>query len=71
MSDKYKYEIWSSLGINSSDWDKIRMLVCHAFGVSIVKDLIEEDIPKANAFVIKMIDLLFEQNDKILTDETL
>ena len=52
------------LKVTYSDWDKIRIMVCHAFGVTIVKNIPEEKLPEANELAIKITDALFDINEK-------
>ena len=68
MVESNTFDIWCYNGIPYADWDKIRIMVCHAFGVSIVKDLPENRIKEANDLAISIIDLIFEQNNKTLKE---
>lgn len=68
MTKNYAFDIWSPKGIVSSDWDMIRRLVCHATGVSIVREIPPEKLKDANELAIKLIDLLFDYNEKILNE---
>lgn len=62
MHKDFNFSVWTYHGLTWSDWDKIRMLVCHTFGVSLVRDIPEEQLKTANDLGKKLIDVLFEQN---------
>lgn len=66
MTKSHVFDIWSRKGIMSADWDMIRRLVCHATGVSIVREISPEKLGDANELAIKLIDLLFDYNEQIL-----
>lgn len=68
MHEKHSFDIWSPNGIASVDWDLIRKLVCHANGVSIVKDIPPEKLDAANDLAIQILDLVFDYNDQVLKD---
>lgn len=66
MVERNPFEVWGRHGVPYADWDKIRIMVCHAFGVNIVKHLPEDKIEAANDLAISVIDLIFAQNEKTL-----
>jgi hypothetical protein len=69
MTEKFKFDIWSPYGIMSSDWDKIRILVCHIFGVSVVKEIPSDKLNEANNIAKQMIDVMFDENYKTLKEK--
>lgn len=70
MTKEFEFDNWSQKGMFSEDWNLIRKLVCHAYGVSIVKHIPADKLEEANNLAIKMIDMLFERNHEILRDES-
>lgn len=68
MTKNHAFDIWSPKGIMSYDWDMIRKLVCHATGVSIVKQIQPDKLKDVNDLAMKIIDLLFDYNEKILNE---
>ena len=70
ITDSYVFDIWSPYGIPSGDWDMIRKLVCHAYGVSIVKDIPSEKLDDANKLAKQIIDMLFAVNINDLNEKT-
>lgn len=68
MTKKYPFDIWSPNGIPSGDWDMIRKLICHAYGVSIVRDIPSDKLDEANEQAKRMIDMLFCINEKELNE---
>lgn len=70
MTDSYEFDIWSPNGIHSGDWDMIRKLICHAFGVSIVKDIPTEKLKEANDLAMYITNLLFATNREILDEKS-
>lgn len=66
MHKDFDFNVWTYYGLSWSDWDKIRMLVCHTFGTSLVRNIPEEQLEAANNLGRTLIDVLFEQNYKTL-----
>lgn len=66
MHSDFAFDIWTYHGLMWSDWDKIRMLVSHTYGISLVKNIPEDRLEAANNLAIAMIDLIFEQNYETL-----
>lgn len=66
---KREHAIWSGKIVSNADWDMIRKLVCHANGVSIVREISPEKLSDANELAIKILDLLFDYNEQILDEE--
>lgn len=69
MTKSYMFDVWSPKGMNGSDWDLIRKLVCHANGVSIVKGIPSDRLNESNELAKQIVDLLFNYNKKILEEE--
>lgn len=69
MTNDYGFDNWSTRGIISRDWDLVRRLVCHAYGVTIVKEIPEEELVEANNLAIEIINSLFTVNSKILKNK--
>lgn len=69
MTDIYPFDIWSRFGVASGDWDAIRKLTCHMYGVSVVQDISSEDLEGANMSAINLIDQLFATNNSILQEK--
>lgn len=70
VMEDYEFDIWSPYGMQySSDWDMIRKLVCHAYGVCIVKNIPSEKLDEANQLAKSIIDLLFDINRKELNEK--
>lgn len=70
VTNSYEFDIWSPYGIPGSDWDMIRKLVCHAYGVSIVRDIPSEKLDYANKLAKQIIDMLFAININELNEKT-
>ena len=66
MHKDFDFSIWTNHGLQWSDWDKIRMLVCHTFGVSLVRNLPVNQLEAANNLAKTLIDLMFTQNYETL-----
>lgn len=66
MHNDFDFSIWTYHGIQWSDWDKIRMLICHTFGTGLVKDLPMDQLEAANNLAKTLIDLVFTQNYETL-----
>lgn len=69
MVKNYPFDIWSRFGIASVDWDTIRRFTCHIFGVSVVKDISDYNLEKANTLAISFIDQMFDANDLVLKEK--
>ncbi len=63
-----EFNIWSNKVISSADWDMVRKLVCHANGVSIVRSIPPEKLSDANELAMKLLELLFDYNERILDE---
>lgn len=66
---KYNYPIQSRKTVRNADWVMIRKLVCHANGVSIVREISPEKLTDANELAIRILELLFDYNEHILDEE--
>ena len=69
MAKNYPFDIWSRFGVASVDWDTIRRFICHIFGVSVVKDISDNNLEKANELAISFIDQMFDANDLVLKEK--
>lgn len=69
MAKSYPFDIWSRFGIASVDWDTIRRFTCHIFGVSVIKDISDNNLEKANELAISFIDQMFDMNELVLKEK--
>lgn len=66
MHSDFAFNIWTYHGLMWSDWDKIRMIVSHTYGTSLVKNIPDDQLEAANGLAIAIIDLIFERNYETL-----
>lgn len=69
MKKSRTFEIVIRKGLKGSDWDMIRRLVCHAQGVSLVREIPDDKIDAVNDLAIKIVDILFDYNETVLQKE--
>jgi hypothetical protein len=69
LHEQHKFEgDWMTKIIPGMDWDFVRKLVCHAYGISLVKDIPDEKLDAANALGQKIAELLFDANEQTMKE---
>lgn len=63
---KFPFHVWSPNGLNWPDWELVRRLLYHAYGVNAASRISDDLLEEANKFAMDLTDKLFDANEKNL-----